>query len=97
MEELNSLPGESQESYLGRYRIYLRQLRYEAELATLVARNAHRQHLRALSRNPSHPEVVALGRVAQEKARAAGIAKGRVDIAEAVLSARTRGTERGTR
>ena len=93
MEEMEQLPSESTKGYLERFRIYLRQLRYEADLAVLSARHARRRYMSSVNHGNSRPLVLDLLRDAEERVRAAGVARGRVDIAEAAFYARSLSAE----
>ena len=90
---MKQLPHETDEAFLERYAICLRQLRYEAELAGYAVRRANANLKRAL-RTGSPALMTTRTREAAEAVRQLGRARGWIDIAEAVIYARTRRLER---
>lgn len=92
MEELAQLQHESHSAYVDRYRARLLELRAEADAAARACRDANNAWFRACRDGAESATLTALARTRGEACRAAGVARGLVDIHTArYLSLASRG------
>lgn len=80
LEELIQLQHEPHEAYVERYRLYIIALRTEADRAATACRDANNAWFRACREARDAATVAALARTRGRASRAAGLARGLVDI-----------------